>query len=175
MKLFNHTTIAVMLTSALFFAAGCNSETSAPATGGHDDSHSDEHAGHEHPTHGPHGGDLVELGEEDYHAEIVHTDNDELVVYILSSDAKTAVPIEATEVVINAVHDGQPEQFKLAASADERDPEGKSSRFTSSDAELVDHVHHEDAQARLVVTIAGKQYKGKIAHEHDADHGHAHD
>jgi hypothetical protein len=159
----------------MLFAAGCNDETSAPATNDHDAEHADadEHGEHDHPSHGPHEGDLIELGGEDYHAEIVHTDDDEIVIYILGSDAKTAMPIEATEVVINAVHDGNPEQFKLAASADAGDPEGKSSRFTSSDAELVEHVHDEDAEAKLVLMIGGKQHTGKIAHDHD--HGHDHE
>lgn len=174
MRLFNHSTIAAMLTALMLLAAGCNGGTSAPAPDEHEAEHS-ETAGHDHPAHGPHEGDLIELGGEDYHAELVHSDNDELVIYILGSDAKTAVPIEATEVVINAVHDGNPEQFKLAASADEGDPEGKSSRFTSSDAELLDHVHDEAAGAKLVVEINGKQFTGKIAHDHDQDHGHSHD
>jgi hypothetical protein len=30
------------------------------------------HAAHAHPSEGPHGGDLIELGNEDYHAELVH-------------------------------------------------------------------------------------------------------
>lgn len=167
MKLINHSTIAAMLTALMVFAAGCNNETSAPATDDHDAEHAGADGdGHNHPTHGPHEGDLIELGGEDYHAEIVQTD-DEIVIYILGSDAKTAMPIEATEIVINAVHDDTPEQFQLAASADEGDPEGKSSRFTSSDAELVEHVHDEDAQAKLVVMIGGKQHTGKIAHEHE--------
>ena len=33
--------------------------------------HPDEHA-HAHPSEGPHGGDLIELGNEEYHAELVH-------------------------------------------------------------------------------------------------------
>lgn len=179
MKLFNELTFATMLTALMLAAAGCTDETSTSATDGHDAEHTDngEHAGHGHPAHGPHEGDLIELGGEDYHAEIVHTDNDEIVIYILGSDAKTTMPIDATEIVINAVHDGNPEQFKLAASANEGDPKGKSSRFTSSssDAELVDHVHDEAAEAKLVVMIDGKQRTGKIAHDHDHEHDHSHE
>jgi hypothetical protein len=181
MKLLNDSTIAMMMTSALMLGvAGCNGETSTPnATNTnnleHADDHDDEHGG-EHASHGPHGGDLIELGEdESYHAELVHADNDDIVIYILGSDAKTAAPIDATEIVVNVVHDGNPEQFKLAASPDEGDPEGQSSRFSSSDAELSEHVHEEAAQAKLVVTIDGKQFKGNIAHDHDADHGHSHE
>ncbi len=45
-----------------------------------------------------------------------------MTIYILDSAAKTAVPIDAQELVINLVHDGKPEQFKLAASPDAGDP-----------------------------------------------------
>ena len=40
----------------------------------------DDHAGHAHPTEGPHGGDLIELGNEEYHAELIHPhDHDDVV------------------------------------------------------------------------------------------------
>ncbi len=70
---------------------------------------------HSHPTEGPHHGTLIELGKEEYHAELVHDDK-MVTIYILDSAAKTAVPIDSLELVINLVHDGKPEQFKLAAS-----------------------------------------------------------
>lgn len=181
MKLLNDSTIAMMMTSALMLGVvGCNGDTSTPdstATNAeeHSDEHGDEH-GDSHASHGPHGGDLIELGaDEAYHAELVHADNDDIVIYILGSDAKTAAPIDAAEIVVNALHDGEPEQFKLSASPDDGDPEGKSSRFSSSDAELSEHVHEEAAQAKLVVMIDGQQFKGNIAHDHDADHGHSHE
>lgn len=131
---------------------------------------------HAHASAGPHGGGLVELGNEEYHAELVHDDKAGTVtIYILDSAAKSAVPIDATEVIINLKHDGRGEQFKLASSADRADPAGKSSRFVSSDAELAEDLDHEGAEPQLVVTINGKQYRGAIAHEHEGEHAHESD
>lgn len=177
MKTLLATTIATLSAVLMLTGVGCNGDTATSDTSNVETEPppGTVETAHDHPTHGPHEGDLIELGNEAYHAELVHSEGEEIVIYILGSDAKTAVPIEATEVVVNVVHDGKPEQFKLTASAKEGDPEGQSSRFTSSDAELSEHVHEEGSEAKLVVVIEGKQYTGKIAHDHDHDHGHSHD
>jgi hypothetical protein len=127
---------------------------------------------HSHPSEGPHHGSLIELGQEEYHAELVH-DEKSVTIYILDSAATTAVPIDATELVINLMHDGKPKQFKLAASPNGADSSGKSSRFTLQDAELVEEIDHDDAAPKLSVSIAGKSYRGNIKHDH-AGHDHDH-
>lgn len=174
----------------LILIAGCESASSEPAgpvvngdssipalppdtvdlgEGGHD------HA-HDHPSEGPHHGHLIELGGEEYHAELVHEEDAESVtIYILDGSATEVVPIEATTVTINLKHDGRGEQFDLAASPDAGDPDGRSSRFVSTDEELGEDLHAEGAEARLVVRIAGKSYTGKIDHDHDHGHDHGHD
>ena len=80
---------------------------------------------HAHPTEGPHHGDLIELGNEEYHAELIHpedhdddahaSENSEaghehagITIYILDSSAKEMVAIEASEIAINLSHDGNP-------------------------------------------------------------------
>lgn len=129
---------------------------------------------HEHPSEGPHGGQLVELGNEQYHAEIVHDDSAGTVtVYLLDAAAEKAVPIDAAELTINLKHAGKLEQFKLTASPDADDPPGRSSRFVSEDQELGEDLDREGADPRLVVTIEGKPYTASI--EHDHDHGDEHD
>lgn len=130
------------------------------------------HAEHAHPSEGPHHGDLVELGNEDFHAEVVHGEGGSVSIYILDSAAKAAVPIDATELTINITHDGNAEQFKLLADRDASDPEGKSSHFSLKDEELASDLDNHDAAAKLVVVINGKSYSGKIAHDHDADDKH---
>lgn len=130
---------------------------------------------HAHPDEGPHGGALIELGEEEYHAEIVIDEKaDSVSIYLLGSNAKDAVPIDATEVFINLVHGKKPEQFKLKASPTKTDPKGKASRFILKDHDLLHDLEHDNAQARLRVKIAGKSYSGKIAagHHDHADHDH---
>lgn len=155
------TTLVVGLTMA-----GCTSaDKEQPADAGHFEAGHDEHA-----TEGPHGGSLIELGNEEYHAELVHDDAAGTVtIYVLDSAAKASVPIDATDVTINLKRDGQGEQFKLAASADQSDPSGKSSRFVSSDAELATGLDQEGAAPQLVITINGKQYRGAIEHEHEGE------
>lgn len=148
---------------------------SPPATAdSHDDHDGHDHGEHAHPSEGPHHGDLVELGNEEFHAEILHDDDAGTVtIYVLDSGATVQVPIEATEIMINVKHDGKPEQFKLAATPDENDPEGKSSRFVSTDKELAAHLDEEDAAPQLVLSINGKSFRGKITHDHDhGDHDH---
>lgn len=129
---------------------------------------------HDHPSEGPHHGSLIELGNEEYHAELVHDEKAGTVtIYILDSKAEKAVPIEAAELMINLKHDGQPEQFPLKAEPQEGDPADKSSRFVSKDAELGEDLDHKGADPQLSVNIDGKSYIGKIAHDHD--HAHKHD
>jgi len=162
--------------SVAVWSAGCGGPASGPtspaaAAANAAPAEADAHA---HPTHGPHAGELIELGNEEYHAELLHDDKS-VTIYILDSAAKTAVPIDATEVRINLQHDGQPEQFTLAATPDAGDPAGKSSKFSSQDAELAADIEHAEAKARLVVTINGQQYNGEIVHDHGGEgHGHAH-
>lgn len=198
------------LAMTAFVLSGCadsttsesTSSTPTTANGEHHegDGHDHGEAGHEHPSEGPHGGDLIELGNEEYHAELVyphhheddahahaddHTDHKEghdehgdhhhegVTVYILDGSAKQAVAIDATEITLNLSHDGNPAQFKLAAVPTEMDPQGKSSRFASEENDLLEHFHEEEAEGTLVLEINGKSYRGKIAHDHEG-HGHDH-
>ena len=132
----------------------------------------DEHD-HAHPTEGPHHGDLVELGNEEYHAEIVHSEGGEVTIYVLDGSAKQAVPIDASEITINLTHDGEAEQFKLPAAPSAGDSDGKSSRFTLKDEHLTEDLDAEGTVAKVVIAINGKQYTGKIEHDHDHE-GHDH-
>jgi hypothetical protein len=214
------TTSLASLAIAAFVLSGCadsttsESASSAPATAGHEHGEGDahDHGEHDHPSEGPHGGDLVELGNDEYHAELVHphhhdddaharaedheddkgtphedahTDDGDhdhagVTVYILDGAAKQAVAIDAAEITLNLSHDGQPEQFKLAALPADSDPDGKSSRFASADKDLLEHFHEEELDGTLVLTIAGKSYRGRLTHSHGhseeghGDHGHTH-
>ena len=132
---------------------------------------------HAHPSEGPNHGTLIELGNEEFHAELVH-DEKSVTVYVLDAGATKAVPIDAQDVTINLMHDGTPEQFKLAASPVTSDPSGKSSRFMLADAELVGHIEDKAAAPKLMLTINGIPYRGEIRHDHKGDdhsgHDHAH-
>src|SRR3712207_2284723 len=57
-----------------------------------------EHA-HEHGEKGPHGGQLIELGKGDYHAELVHDDAAQrITIYVLDEKAAKPVPIKQKEL-----------------------------------------------------------------------------
>ncbi len=160
--------------SVLLLGCSQESKTPAPTTPkGTPEQHDHEHA---HPSHGPHNGDLIELDDEEYHAEFVHDEKTcDVTIYILDSSAKKAVPIDAKEVVINLKHDGKPEQYKLAAEPQEGDGPGKSSRFVSKKNDDLCHaIEEEGADAKLQLTIDGKPFIGNIEHDHDHE-GHAHD
>lgn len=164
---------------AAVLLAGCNEQGTKPSVGGKTSQvitdgspETGGHVEHAHPSEGPHHGDLVELGNEEFHAELVHGDGGSVTVYILDSAAKAAVPVDATELTINITHDGNAEQFQLPADRETADPEGKSSRFSLKNEELASDLDSHDAVAKLVVMINGKSYNGKIAHNHDAEHNH---
>ena len=61
---------------------------------------------HGHPSEGPHNGTLVELGNEEFHVEIVH-DAESVTVYVLDAAAKVAVPIDAADISINLMQHGE--------------------------------------------------------------------
>lgn len=184
---------AALMSIGSFLMAGCGDnqdQAATPAQTPDSVAKEDHHDDHAHPTSGPHGGDLIELGDEEYHAELVHPveheehadhkdgehkhEGEEVTVYILDGAAKEQVAIEGEEITLNLRHDGKALQFKLAAQRTENDPEGKSSRFVSKDHELIEHLHEKDVDGTLVLTINGKSYRGKLAHDHGHDHDHDH-
>lgn len=155
--------VLVML-GAMTASIGCNTKPAGSGQG------SVSVPAHSHPTEGPHHGELVELGDEKYHAEFVHTE-DTVTVYILDKSARNAVPINGT-VTINAVRDGQPEQFTLEANPEATDNVNESSRFVLKDPKLVACLDDTSSAPKLVVTIDETPYRGEIHHNHSA-HAHA--
>lgn len=132
---------------------------------------------HDHGEKGPHGGGIVELGKEEYHAEIlIDHDAHAIIVYVLGKDAKTAEPIAATEITVTPA--GK-DALTLKAAPQPGDPEGKASKFVF----VSDEVVHELLEAGFVhgelkITIGDKPYTGDIDyhmpgsehkdHDHDA-------
>jgi hypothetical protein len=154
--------LAFWCTVAALSISGCGGG-SAQQNGAGNSEH--EHA---HSSTGPHGGSLIGLGDEEYHAELVHDEpNGTVTVYLLDSQAKASVPVDATEIRINLSHDGRGEQFKLAASPISADQPGKSSRFMSNDAELIRDLDREGAGAQIALMINGTPYLGAIEHHHE--------
>ncbi len=131
--------------------------------------------GHEHAEHGPHGGHLIELGDHEYHGEVVFDAKDKKVtVYLLGHELDKAQPIADKEITLNLMIDGKASPFVLKAAPLEGEPEGKSSRFElAGDLTVAEHIKdEEDLKGNLSVTIDGKPYSGDIEHDHDHDHDH---
>jgi hypothetical protein len=153
--------------ASLVFVAGCG-EKKAGKVADSKGTKAGKRDDHEH-AHGPHDGDLIELGNEEYHAEMVHDeDTHKVTFHILDSAAKKSVPISAKEVVVNYTAGGKPQQFSIPAAPLPGEPEGQSSRFEVVSEELCESICHDTkAKARLAVTVDDKQYNGAIeAHDH---------
>ena len=121
-----------------------------------------------HPEHGPHGGELVELGKEAFHIEMMHGTG-AVAMYVLDGSATQPVAIEAEKLTVSLKHDGKVKSFELPADPQGEDAAGKSSRFASTNAEM-DQWLEAEAEGAVIVQIEGKSYTGKISHDHEHDH-----
>lgn len=99
-----------LILAAALCLVGCNG---GAAKKGGDKQEEHDHA---HHAHGPHGGALVELGnDEKYHAEWATDENGKVTIWILDGEGEKEVPIAADKVTI-ATKDLQGERtFELAA------------------------------------------------------------
>lgn len=160
-------TIAVALTIGV--TMGC---------GGHHAETEEHHAGdgHDHGEHaseGPHHGHLIELGKEEYHAELVHDEATKRVtIYLLDGSAKASVAIPDQEVVVNLAVNGKLAQYKLPAAPETTDPQGQCSRFSLVSAELLEALESPKTSGRLNVTIKNQPFSGAIEHEAHGAHEH---
>jgi hypothetical protein len=167
---------AALVSAALL---GCSSKT-APGTAAspnaeqHHEGDGHDHGHGKHSDTGPHGGHLIELGQEAYHAELIHDEKThQVTVYILDGQAKQSVSISQPELTVNMMVAGSPKQFKLAAVSQANDLPDRASCFQAENEELCDALCESGAKGRLNVNIEGKQFVGEIEH-HDHD-GHAHE
>ena len=130
--------------------AGCgDKKEGAPAKG--PDKPADAHA---HPV-APHGGELLELGEEEAHLELIHdSKTGSVTVYVLGKDAKTAVAVAAPTIVV-ATKDG-PQEFALTAVNPKAD--GTADTWKGTHAGLM----AEPLDGRIRVTIAGKAHQSPL-------------
>jgi hypothetical protein len=156
----------VLLLTAAVLAAGC--DAGSPAKPAADKAKADEVAkreAHEH-ANAPHGGALVEWGEEEYHPEFtVDHPTKTATVYILGPDAQRPKAIDAKSITLTlkltpAV------TLTLTPKPQETDPPGRSSRFVGTHDAL--GVEREFA-GTITGTAGGKNYTGDFKeepHEH---------
>lgn len=122
----------------------------------------------------PHGGVLLEVGEEVAHLEIVHGPKEGMVtIYVLDGKAEKAVAIKDAPKLNLMTADGAKQ---LAMKAVEADKEGMASQFEAKD----DALKADPLKGRIAITIGEKKYNVEIkeaggheGHDHD-DHDHDH-
>jgi len=163
-----HWMVAILAIAAW---SGCNNQP--PTVSAPKNALPAENEPHAHSEEGPHHGHLIELGEEEYHAELAHDEASKTVtVYLLDKEAKTPVAIADAEIVLNLVVDGQPVQAKLAAAPQDGDPAGQASRFSITDEKVLEALEAPKTTGRINVTIAGKAYSGNVEHHEHGEHKH---
>jgi hypothetical protein len=172
--------MAVRRTPA-FLIAALFSAASAGCTGGGDGYETvtpekanqvvESHGGHHH---GPNGGEIIEVGDHDIHAEVVYdADHHQITIHILGADASTAHPIAATELTLSFAHGDEVEEFKLAAVPVEGDAEGQASKFSLSSEDLLHELGEHKDGAKLTFSVDGKDYSGTVMADPHASHGEA--
>ena len=156
--------------------AGCGTTQStdpgagSPQGGSHGENGGHAHGhDHSHPVHGPHGGHLVELGEEEYHAEWLHDDTGKVTVYILDGHVEKEVPIaaESLEVIVK-IGEKELAPYTLDAVDPTGDPP-KTAKFETVNQELAGGLSGlgEGVEATLKIGIDGKAFVGAFeAHHH---------
>jgi hypothetical protein len=157
--------------------AGCTDSNSEFTEVSHDEPEigHDDHSGHGHGDHGPNGGEIVEVGNEEFHAEVVvDEDTHRIDVFVLGSDAKTAKPIDATEISLSFKHGDEVEEFKLTAAALDGEAEGQSSKFTLTSEELFEELHEHSEGATLSFAAGEESLSGTVTHSHEHGDEHAH-
>ena len=109
---------------------------------------------HDHPE-APHGGELLELGEEEAHLELGHdSKGGNVTVYVLGKDGKTPIAVAAPTIVV-ATKEG-PKEFALTAVNPKAD--GTADTWKGTHAALA----VEPLDGRIRVTVAGKAYQSPL-------------
>ncbi|QDT28084.1 hypothetical protein [Gimesia panareensis] len=168
---------------ALALFAGCTSQDDTRTFDEKDSQasaeaeHAHEHD-HEHD-HGPNGGHLLEVGEEQYHVEVVF-DNDKrtLTAFILGPDAKSAHPIAGETIDFDLEVGDKEHEIPLAAKPLDGEKDGKSSRFVAEGKAIPESIKAEsDLNGHFHLDIGEDHFHVDLHHEgHDHDHDdHDHD
>ena len=171
-------TYSLMMTATILFAGCSTDETEYKKPAPSSDPIEEVHGTHKP---GPHGGQLLDLGEHEYMAEVVFNEDapKSITVYLIEHDDNSKTVLSADEkLTINGLKvDGQEISLTLAAKPQEGDADGKTSRFEISGDDIPEGIEdmHELEDGRFSVMIDGKSYSGTIEHDHDDDHDHEHD
>ncbi len=157
---------------------GCGAESTHTHSGQAPESPSPtaQDPGHAHPSEGPHGGHLIELGNEEYHAELLHDEQTHTVtVHLLDAAGKQPVSVPQMEITMQLFQDGEFVSYALKAVPAEGDATGAASEFQIVDDALCDELSGQhELRGRLQVTIDQQPYTGTIEHGSHGHEGHEH-
>lgn len=162
-----------LVLAMLGFLVGCGGEKpgTPPSKPGDEKNHKvDEnaHVGHEH---GPNGGEVIELGEEEYHLEWDRDDKtDTVTFYLLDKDLKNVTESDAKEIKIVSKVGEKENTYTLPHVASESET-AKSWKFELADKALITAlIAPEGVTNQLIISVGGKEYSAAI--KHDAAHDH---
>ena len=151
----------VLASAALIYVAGCNAPSNAPSAPPAEpkqeakapDAKKDGDHGHKP---GAHGGIMVEIGRDNYHAEAIFEKGGTVRLYTLGKDETKVQEVEAQELTAYAKADGGTESvtFVLAAQPQPGDAAGKASLFVG---QLPTDLHGK----RVEVTIPSFRINGE--------------
>ncbi len=137
-------------------------------TGGHDHSH-------DHGAEGPHGGHVIELGEETAHLEVTMGADRTITVYVLGGDMESPMQVAVGDILFELEGEGDEEvELELTPMPLEGEEEGKSSVFVVKSDLVPEAVTDiEKLHGHIHITIDGTEYEGELEHDHgDDDHDH---
>lgn len=155
-------------------AVAASQAAAAAPVGAHEGRGPANHADHDHSAAGPHGGVLLVLGKEDYHAELVLDEKkNQVTVVLLDGAAKQPVAINEPQLLVNVQGGGHARQYKLKPLYADGQISGPTAMYVTVSKPLMDDLHSHSVTAKLAVRIAGKPYSTTLHHDHQG-HGHDH-
>ncbi len=143
--------------------AGCPASNESRELGSADAKSTAPVEAHAHE-HGPHDGEVVELG--DNHGEVVLEADRKATLYILDGDLKNAVPLADATAVLVLKHGSESTKIELKPMPMDGETDGKTSRF-QSEGPLPDYIKDgHDIAGDVTVTTGGAATTGHVGHAH---------
>ena len=126
--------------------------------------------------HGPNGGHIVELGDEEFHAEVAMDQTRKLTIYLLDESVKNAKPVENGTLQIATKVDGQETTLDLVAAPLDTEKDGKCSRFELPADKVPGAILDiEGLTGNLTLKFGEKTLTQSLTAEHDHEESHDHE
>ena len=183
-RIFTPAAILTSVAAAALFVVGCGPADTAGTPSESQTAHQSEsaqHSGEAHATesdhaHGPgaHGGTIVPIGRESYHAEIVFENGGKVRLFTLGADESKVQEVDAQTVVAYAKATGSTDatQIEFKAEPQTDDAQGKTSQFV---AQLPDGLVGQEVEITIPsLRIGGERFRlgfssPAAAHDEHAD------